>query len=189
MQSDNFDFRRFIMALVSLVFVITLFVAALSVQAQGQSLVRVDGNSVSSGAPTVTSVMPRGPGQGEVTITGVQLKSSLSYCLIGVGHGHWHARGMQVDIDKVACVKPTNNQVVVPLKLDAKYYQAKGMVMGYVPVAVDASGKIVSWEVKPVGSQKFEKNNGKQADIIAVTWTAAGIASLANAEQALTIND
>ena len=117
------------------------------------------------------------------------LKSSLSYCLIGVGHGHWHARSVQVDLDKVACAKSANNQVVVSVRLDPKYYQTKGLVMGYVPVAVDASGKIVNWEHKPLGSQKFERNNGKRDDIIAVNWTAAGVASLVNVDQAMTINE
>ncbi len=142
---------------------------------------------------TITAVTSKGAGQADVTITGVQLKSSLSYCLIGVGRGHWHAKkldgGMQFDLIKVACAKPEGGKVVVTIRLDPKYYQNGELTMGYVPVSVGANGMLVDWQAYPAGSQKFEKQDGKQGDIIAIHWTTNGFATVATAGQALNIND
>lgn len=147
----------------------------------------------SGSGQAITGVVSKGAGQADITITGVQLKSSLSYCLVGVGRGHWHAKKLdgatQFDLAKVACAKPDGGKVVVSIRLDPKYYQPGGLTMGYVPVSVGANGMLVDWQAYPAGSQKFEKQDGKQGDIIAIHWTTEGFATIANAGQALNIND
>lgn len=146
-----------------------------------------------SQGPAIMSVVSTGAGQADITITGVALKSSLSYCLVGVGRGHWHAKKLdgatQFDLTKVACAKSDGGKVIVAVKLDAKYYQGEGLTMGYVPVSVQASGLLVDWQVYPTGAQKFERTDGKLGDIIAIHWTKDGYATLATADQALNIND
>ena len=184
--TTSFPVSRFITALLMLVIGAVLWLTASVARAQTVA-------GYSGSGQTITAVTSKGAGQAEVTITGVQLKSSLSYCLVGVGRGHWHAKkldgGMQFDLSKVACAKPDGGKVSVPIQLEAKHYQSGGLTMGYVPVSVDASGKLIDWQAYPAGSQKFERNDGKQADIIAIHWTASGIATIATADQAMTIND
>ena len=184
-KSQAFPIRRFI----GLSFM--LFVGAMlwfATVAQAQTVAGYSGSS-----HTITGVVSKGAGQAEVTITGVQLKQSLSYCLVGVGRGHWHAKKLdgntQFDLSKIACAKSEGGKVSVPIRLEAKYYQSGGVTIGYVPVSVSANGMLVDWQAYPAGSQKFEKNDGKQADIIAIHWTADGFATIATAGQALNIND
>jgi hypothetical protein len=184
--TTSFPVSRFIAASLMLVIGAVLWLTTSMVQAQTVA-------GYGSGGHVITAVTSKGAGQADVTITGVALKSSLSYCLIGVGRGHWHAKkldgGMQFDLSKVACAKSDGAKVIVPLRLDAKYYQQGGLTMGYVPVSVSANGMLADWQSYPAGAQKFEKNDGKQADIIAIHWTADGFASVATAGQALNIND
>ncbi len=185
-QSQVFPIRRLIALSLLLLLGATLWSVASTVRAQ-----TVVGYSGSGQA--ITGVVSKGAGQAEVTITGVQLKSSLSYCLIGVGRGHWHAKKLdgntQFDLTKVACAKPEGGKVVVTIRLDPKHYQNGELTMGYVPVSVGANGMLVDWQAYPAGSQKFEKQDGKQGDIIAIHWTTNGFATVANAGQALNIND
>ena len=183
--TTSFPVSRFITALLMLVIGAVLWLTA--------SVARAQTVAGYSGGQSITGIVSKGTGQVQVIITGVQLKSTLSYCLVGVGRGHWHAKkldgGMQFDLSKVACAKPDGGKVSVPIQLEAKHYQSGGLTMGYVPVSVDASGKLIDWQAYPAGSQKFERNDGKQADIIAIHWTASGIATIATADQAMTIND
>lgn len=185
-QSQAFPIRRLITLSLLLLLGATLWSVTSTVRAQA-----VAGYSGSGHA--ITAITSKGAGAADVTITGVALKSSLSYCLVGVGRGHWHAKkldsNVQFDLSKVACAKPEGGQVVVPIKLDAKYYQQGGIVIGYVPVSVDASGMLVNWQAYPNGSLKFEANDGKLKDIIAIHWANTGHAKMANVEQAMAIND
>lgn len=185
------QFQAFPMKRVFTLFALLLLGAALG---SVTSMVRAQAVAgYSGGGQAITNVVSKGAGQADITITGVALKSSLSYCLVGVGRGHWHAKkldsNVQFDLGKVACAKPEGGQVVVPIKLDAKYYQQGGIVIGYVPVSVDASGMLVNWQAYPNGSLKFEANDGKLKDIIAIHWANTGHAKMANAEQAMAIND
>lgn len=177
---------RFIAAALMLVIGAVLWLT--TSMAQAQTVAGYNGSG-----QAITAITSKGAGQAEVTITGVALKSSLSYCLIGVGRGHWFAKKLdgntQFDLTKVACTKPEGGKVIVPIRLEAKYYQAGGLTMGYVPVSTQANGMLVDWQAYPAGSQKFERADGKQSDIIAIHWTADGFATLATAGQALNIND
>lgn len=186
-KSQAFPFRRFVALSVLLFIGLALWLANPAVHAQ-----TVAGYSGSGQA--ITAITSKGPGQADITITGVQLKSTLSYCLVGVGRGHWHAKKLdgntQFDLSKVACAKPEGGKVIVSIRLDPKYYQSSGVTIGYVPVSVQqANGMLVDWQAYPAGSQKFEKQDGKQGDIIAIHWTADGFASAATAGQAQSIND
>lgn len=187
-KSHVFPVRRFLV-LFGLLFVgAVLWFVTSTVQAQTVA------GYPSQGSATITGVVSKGAGQADVTITGVALKSTLSYCLVGVGRGHWHAKKLdggvtQFDLTRIACAKPKDGKVIVPLRLDAKYYQNGGLTMGYVPVSLQADGKLVDWQAYPAGSQKFEKNDGQQGEIIAIHWTADGYATVATAAQALNIND
>ena len=182
----SFPVSRFIAAMLMLVIGAVLWLTTSMARAQ-----TVAGYGGSGQA--ITAVTSKGPGQADIAITGVQLKSTLSYCLVGVGRGHWHAKKLdgntQFDLSKVACAKPEGGKVIVSIRLDPKYYQTGGVTMGYVPVSVQPSGMLVDWQAYPAGSQKFEKNDGKQGDIIAIHWTADGFATIATAPQALNIND
>lgn len=184
-QAFAFPSRRFY-ALSTLLFVgAALWLASMAAHAQSVAGYTGSGQSI-------TDVVSKGTGQADITITGVHLKSTLSYCLVGVGRGHWHAKkldgGWQFDLTKVACAKPEGGKVIVPVRIDAKYFQT-GLTMGYVPVSVSANGMLVDWQPYPAGSHKFERNDGVRSDIIAVHWTPNGIATLATADQAMTIND
>lgn len=148
--------------------------------------VKVEGNAP---IPRIVSVVAKGAGQGEVTITGVQLKSSLSYCLIGVGRGNWYGTATKVQLEKIGCTKPVSGSVTVPIRLDAKRYEANGSVIGYIPIVTDANGVIIDWPQKPVGALTFERTSGKPDEAIAVFWATNGQPKLATAEQAMTIND
>lgn len=185
-MTTSFPISRLVAASLMLVIGATLWLTTLAARAQ-----TVAGYSGSGHA--ITSVVSKGAGQADVTISGVALKPSLSYCLVGVGRGHWHAKkldgGTQFDLTKIACAKPEGGKVIVSIRLDAKHYQNGGLTMGYVPVSVQASGMLVDWQAYPAGSQKFEKQDGKQGDIIAIHWTADGFATIATAGQALSIND
>lgn len=143
----------------------------------------------SSSNPVITGIMSKGAGQAEVTITGVVLQSSLFYCLIGVGHGNWYGSTTNVQIDKIGCAKPEGGKVVIPIRLDPKRYETKGAVIGYIPIGVESDGKIATWLPKPSGSLPFERSNGQTDQAVAITWSTAGIAVLATAEQAKAIND
>lgn len=184
--TTSFLVSRLVAALLTLAIGAVLWFTTLMAQAQTVA-------GYSGGGQTITAVVSKGVGQADITITGVALKSSLSYCLVGVGRGHWHAKkldgAVQFDLSKVACAKPEGGQVVVPIRLDAKYYQNGGLTMGYVPVSVQSNGMLVDWQVYPAGSQKFERADGKQGDIIAIHWANTGYATLADAGQALNIND
>lgn len=186
-KSQAFPIRRFVALFILLLAGLALWLA--NPAAHAQTVVGYP----NQGNQSITGVVSKGPGQADVTITGVALKSSLSYCLVGVGRGHWHAKKLdgntQFDLTKVACAKPEGGKVIVSIRLDAKYYQQGGVTMGYVPVSVQSNGMLVDWQAYPAGSQKFEKNDGKQADIIAIHWTADGYATIATAPQALNIND
>lgn len=187
-KTKSFPIRRFIAASTLLFVGAALWVATSLAQAQ-----TVAGYPSQAAGSAITGVVSKGAGEAAVTITGVALKTGLSYCLVGVGRGHWHAvkrDGVeQFDLAKVSCAAPSNGSVVVLIKLDAKHYQAGSTVIGYVPVAVDASGKLANWQPYPAGSQKFERSDGKQADIVAIHWTVHGYATIATAGQALSIND
>lgn len=194
-KSFPFPIRRFMLLSVLIFAGAVLWLVSSAVQAQ-----TVAGYTSQAGS-AITSVVSKGAGQADVTITGVQLKQSLSYCLVGIGRGNWHVKKVdgleQFDLAKVACAKPDGGKVSVPIRLDASRYQAGALVIGYVPVKVDQNGRIYhenpqvkdGWLPYPAGSQKFEKNDGKLGDIIAVHWSADGHAVLATAQQALAIND
>lgn len=182
-KTKSFPIRRFIAAS-TLLLVGAALCLATSAQAQ-----TVAGYS-SQGGQAIANVVSKGVGAAEVTITGVELKSSLSYCLVGVGRGHWHAKKVDgvdhFDLAKIACAKPAGNAVTLTLKPGS----AEGSrVIGYVPIAVDAQGKLAEWQPKPAGSQEFERSNGKKDRVIPILWLADGTAKLATAEQALAIND
>lgn len=184
--ATSFFVTRLIAA--SLMLVIGAVLWFITSMAQAQTVAGYSG-----GVQAITTITSTGAGQADVTIAGVQLKSTLSYCLVGVGRGHWHAKkldgGTQFDLAKIACAKPEGGQVVVPIRLDAKYYREGGSVIGYVPVSVDANGMLVNWQAYPNGSQKFEANDGKLKDIIAIHWANTGHAKMASTEQAMAIND
>ncbi len=186
MQSKSFAFphRRFVISLL-FAFLIAAAFALVSKTAQAQTVAGYP----TQGSSAITSVVSKSAGQAEITITGVALKSGLSYCLIGVGHGNWYGSATRVQLDKIGCAQPVGGKVVVPIRLESKRYEVNGATIGYVPIGVDAEGKIATWPPKPTGSLPFERSNGTKDDIVAVHWTAGGIAQLATAQQAMTIND
>jgi hypothetical protein len=132
----------------------------------------------------ITGVESKAAGEAQVTITGVQLQSSLSYCLIGVGRGNWHGTAAKVQIEKVGCAKPEGNKVTVPLRLEAKRYESKGAVIGYIPIGVDAEGVIKVWPDKPTGSVDFIRSNGQLDRAIPFRWSTDGKAALMTTTEA-----
>lgn len=137
-----------------------------------------------SSGPAIENFVSKAAGQAEIAITGVQLNSNLSYCLIGLGHGNWHGTAAKVNIEKVGCAKIVGDKVTVPIRLEAKRYESKGAVIGYIPIGVDADGVIKVWPDKPSGSVEFIRANGQPDRAIPIRWSVDGKAVLITADQA-----
>ncbi|MFA9262506.1 MAG: hypothetical protein ACEQSB_04100 [Undibacterium sp.] len=158
-------------SLISKMLALLAFASALSV-ASAQSI------------PTVANVAVKGPGEAEITITGVALKPGLDYCLIGLGYGNWHGSAVKVQREKIGCAKPTGGTVTVSIRLDAKRYE-KGAVISYIPIVVDGAGLIMKpWPEKPIGSVSFIRSNGQPDQAIPIRWTTDGKAVLLSAAEA-----
>lgn len=181
MQANRFSFSRLH---VLSAFVLIGAIAWFASSAAHAQLVRVDGNSASSGTPAIASVVTRGAGEAQVTITGVALRPGLKYCLIGLGHGNWYGSGTKVQIEKIGCAIPTTGTVIIPLTLEAKRYETKGVVIGYIPVGVESDGKIAAWPVKPIGAVDFVRTSGQPDQAIAIRWSADGKAKVLTTAEA-----
>lgn len=187
-KSQVFPIRRFISLSLLLFIGALLWLASSAAQAQ-----TVAGYPASASNPTIASVVSKGGGQAEITITGVSLTPGLSYCLPGIGRGQWYGKKIdgghtRFDLTKTACGAPMNGTVVISIKHDKFETQP---VVGHVPVALNAEGVLIEtqdkrhWLSYPVGSQKFKGGS----DIIAIFWSSDGKARLANTAEATTLAD
>ncbi len=164
-------------------FFVLLFVGAALwlIASMAHAQTAVAGYSASNSV--ITGVESKTAGEAQVSITGVRLQSSLSYCLIGLGRGNWHGSAAKVQIEKIGCTKPEGGKVIVPIRLESKRYESNGAVIAYIPIGVESDGTIKEWPDKPVGSVEFIRANGTPDRAVPIRWSIDGKATLMTAAE------